>query len=79
MTTIHYSDTPTEGDAVVTLTPGSLLKKYLKILIHILGPGKLERAFRALICATVTSHLCRPLRAELVHDLWQAVLRIFRW
>jgi hypothetical protein len=45
--------------------------------IHILGSGKLERAFRAYICAT--DGLCRPLRAEVVHGLWQAALRIFRW
>ena len=38
---------------------GNLLKTYLKIRIHILGSGKLERAFRAFICAT--GDLCRPL------------------
>jgi hypothetical protein len=43
---------------------GNLLKTYLKIRIHILGSGKLERAFRAFICAT--GDLCRPLRAESV-------------
>jgi hypothetical protein len=48
---------------------GNLLKTYLKIRIHILGSGKLERAFRAFICAT--GDLCRPLRAEVVHGLWQ--------
>jgi hypothetical protein len=44
---------------------GNLLKTYLKIRIHILGSGNLERAFRAFICAT--GDLCRPLRAELVY------------
>jgi hypothetical protein len=53
---------------------GNLLKKYLKIRINILGSGKLERAFRAFICAT--GDLCLPLRAELVYGLWQAVLNL---
>jgi hypothetical protein len=56
---------------------GKLTKTYLKIRIHILGSGKLERAFRAFICAT--GDLCRPLRAELVYGLWQTVLRIFHF
>ena len=46
----------------------------LKIRINILGSVKLERAFRAFVCAT--GDLCRPFRAELVPGLWQAVLII---
>ena len=56
---------------------GKFTYTYLKIRINILGSGELEREFRAFICAT--GDLSRPLRAEVVRGLWQAVLRIFRW
>ena len=38
---------------------GKLTKKYLKICIHILGSGKLERAFRAFDAGAIPS--ARPL------------------
>ena len=53
---------------------GNFTKTYLKRRIHILGSGKLERAFTAFVCAT--GDLCRPLRAELVCG-GRTVLRIF--
>jgi hypothetical protein len=65
---------PTEGDEIVTFG-GKFTETYLEVHIHILGSGKLEREVRAFICAT--GDLCRPLRAELVHGLWQAALRTF--
>jgi hypothetical protein len=42
----HYSDTPTEGDEMVRLLAGNLLKSYLNIRIH----GKGIQRFRFHMC-----------------------------